>query len=571
MAINEKEINDYPKPILIEDMEVILKQMKNCICKICLKEGIKGTGFLCKFFLIEQKKVLKMLITNNHIIGQECFNEQCTINAFFENNKKKYIKLKNREMYTNKDYDITIIEIKEEDEMNEDAFLEIDDTKIDKSYYGNIGNTIYLLQYPSTGNEQKLSMSLGIIKKKMDKEYNFMHFCSTYFGSSGSPIINISNKKVIGIHKQSAKGELNYNIGAFLNYAIMDYKKLFLSKKNEKIGININNVNNVNNSKNTNIENNVKNAKTTNNLKNLSNAKYTNNEFNEKNAKNANYSNNLNNEKSTKNINNPNNEKNAFNTNYENNIIIKYKINKNKIIKIFGDDFVKNNKNNCYFIFNGQAKELNTYLNLDNNMINKDSIEITLKGANNITNMSYIFSGCDSLSPTSDFSKWNTCNVTNMSFMFFGCKSLVELPDISSFNTNNVKDMSSMFHRCESLEKLPNISNWNTSNVTNMNNMFSYCSKLKSLPNNISKWNINKVSDLKCMFYECSSLESLPDISLWNVFNAKDMSYMFYNCKSLQTLPELKKWRIDKSTKKNGIFYECSIFLNVPPNLKENY
>ena len=587
MAINEKEISDYPKPITIEDIEVILKQMKISICKICLKNGTKGSGFLCKIPLLGQQKFLKMLITNNHIIGQECLDEESTINAIFENKKIKNIKLKNRKTYTNNKYDITIIEIKEEEELNEDAFLDIDDITIDKSYYGNIGNTVYILQYPSTGNEQKLSMSLGIIKKRMDKEYDFMHFCSTCPGSSGSPIINSLNKKVIGIHKQSAKGELNYNIGAFLNYAIMDYKKLFQSKNNENNAKYTNNPNNENNAKNTfnlNNENSAKKEIITNNLNNIKNAFNSNNLNNKKNtfnsnninkAKNSNNTNNSNNIDHVKNAktfnskninkaNNPNNENNV------NNVTIRYKINKSNTIKIFGDDFVKNNKNNCSFIFNGKEKELDAYLNLDKNMINNDSLEIILKIDKNITNMSYIFSGCDSLSSTSDFSKWNTCNVTNMSYMFFGCKSLVELPDISSFNTNNVKDMSSMFHGCESLEKLPNISTWNTSNVTNMNNMFSYCSKLKFLPNNISKWNINKVNDLKCMFYQCSNLESLPDISLWNVINVKDMSYMFYNCKSLQILPELKKWKIQESTKKRRIFYGCSIFLNVPKNLQDN-
>jgi len=608
MSVNEKYLNKYPKSISIEIIEIILKQMRNSICKICLKNGIKGTGFLCKIPLTE-KKILKVLITNNHIIDQEYLSAEKTINAIFDNNKIKKIKLKNKKWYTNKDYDITIIEIKEEDEeeIKEDCFLEIDDIKIDQSYYGYIGNTIYILHYPSIGNEQKLSMSLGILKENsFEKNYEFNHLCSTDSGSSGSPIINSSNNKVIGIHKMGKINE-NYNVGAYLNYAIENYKDLFKKElmkknylKNENIINNEKNVNNLNKSINENKikyeknvnnlnksinENKIKYEKNVNNLnksinenkiKYENNIKYVNNlnkSINENNIKyklinenNVNNINNLNNLNKLKNGKNITNEKN---TNNLNNVKIKYKINKNNKIKIFGDDFVKNNKNNCSFIFNGKEKELDTYLKLDSNEISSNYIEITLKRAKNITNMSYIFSGCDSLSSTSDFSNWNTFNVTNMSYMFFGCEFLEELPNISYFNTNNVKDMSFMFSGCKHLKKIPDISSWNTSNVTNMSNMFSYCSSLKFLPENISKWNINRVNDLKCMLYQCSSLEYLPDISLWNVNNVRDMSYMFYYCKSLLKLPELERWNIDKSTRISDMFYGCSIFLNVPKKLQK--
>ena len=39
-------------------------------------------------------------------------------------------------------------------------------------------------------------------------------------------------------------------------------------------------------------------------------------------------------------------------------------------------------------------------------------------------------------------------------------------------NTNNVTDMSYMFYECSSLSSLPDISEWNTINVTNMSFMF---------------------------------------------------------------------------------------------------
>ena len=53
------------------------------------------------------------------------------------------------------------------------------------------------------------------------------------------------------------------------------------------------------------------------------------------------------------------------------------------------------------------------YKNLTNNIL-----KIKLKGIDNITNMSYMFSGCSSLLSLPDISNWNTKNVTKMSFMF---------------------------------------------------------------------------------------------------------------------------------------------------------
>ena len=97
--------------------------------------------------------------------------------------------------YTNKDYDITIIEIKEEDEIK--SFLELDD-KIINDIMNNrdenndyIDETLYIIQYP----EGQLSVSYGILQNIfVDKKYNFNHKCCTRRGSSGSPILNLKNK-----------------------------------------------------------------------------------------------------------------------------------------------------------------------------------------------------------------------------------------------------------------------------------------------------------------------------------------------------------------------------------------
>ena len=197
-------------------------------------------------------------------------------------------------------------------------------------------------------------------------------------------------------------------------------------------------------------------------------------------------------------------------------------------INIFGSEFVKNNKNYCSMIIDNKVYELTTTFNVKNYANNK--LEIKLKGIDDVTDMSYLFYNCSTLSSLPDISKLNTNNVTKMSDMFYGCSALKSLPDISKWNTSNVTHMREMFCGCSSLKSLPDISKWNVSNVINMSSMFYGCSSLKSLPD-ISKWDTSHVIHMREMFYDCSSLSSLPDISKWNTINVKDMSDIFKGCK----------------------------------------
>ena len=228
---DEKELRNYPKIISYESTEKILEQMRNKICYIKLLDGSSGTGFFCKIPFPSKDKLLPVLVTNNHLIDEKILeNDKETIMLYIkESNKYKNFNLNNRKYYTNKEYDITLIEIKEnQDEINN--FLELDDNLLEdilnnnsispnfsNNYY--IRETIYILQYA----EGKLSVSYGLLYKISDIEkYHFSHLCSTKEGSSGSPILNISNNKVFGIHKQ-ASINFNYNKGAFLNMAIKEF------------------------------------------------------------------------------------------------------------------------------------------------------------------------------------------------------------------------------------------------------------------------------------------------------------------------------------------------------------
>jgi len=227
-----------------------------------------------------------------------------------------------------------------------------------------------------------------------------------------------------------------------------------------------------------------------------------------------------------------------------NQMTIIYNVDKNENgIKIFGEDFVKNNKNNCYLIINGKQRELCDYLNMNEIKIENNQLKIKLIENKHITNMGSIFYYCSSLISLPDISKWNTANVTNMGSIFYYCRSLVSLPDISKWNTANVTNMSCMFYYCSSLKSFPDISKWNTANVTNMSCMFYYCSSLKSFPD-ISKWNTTNVTDMCGMFYNCSSLISFPDISKWKLNKELNKEDMFNGCDE-RIIPEKFKSYID--------------------------
>ena len=231
MYIEEKELRNYPNVISFECTERILEQMKNKICNIKLMDGTIGSGFFCKIPFPTKDKMLPVLVTNNHLINEKLLENRDGLIMIYTKNSKKFQNfiLNNRKYYTNKEYDITFIEIKENsDEIYN--YLELDDNILESIFDNNpislynsnnyyIGETIYIIQYP----EGKLSVSYGIVEGIKDiQKYNFNHLCCTKMGSSGSPILNISNNKLFGIHKKSSIKN-NYNKGTFLNIPIKEF------------------------------------------------------------------------------------------------------------------------------------------------------------------------------------------------------------------------------------------------------------------------------------------------------------------------------------------------------------
>ena len=201
------------------------------------------------------------------------------------------------------------------------------------------------------------------------------------------------------------------------------------------------------------------------------------------------------------------------------NIDIFYQIKGNQEkLKLFGDEFVKNNINNCKIIIDGNEYKLCNYINIaDFNYDDSKIFKIQLTGIKSITDMSYMFHKCDNLFSVSYLSQINTSKVTSMRCLFEHCILLETLEGISDWDIRNVTDIRGLFYNCHSLKKISNITKWDTSNVFEMKEMFWSCSKLNpvDLPD-ISKWNISKAKDSKEILngYEPGKNKNILDYSL---------------------------------------------------------
>ena len=96
-----------------------------------------------------------------------------------------------RETFFNKEYDVALIELRNEDNIKD--YLELDDNLFhDNSEIKYKDKSIYMLHYPNGINAV---VSYGILNN-IDKYY-IRHKCSINIYSSDSPILNLKNNKII--------------------------------------------------------------------------------------------------------------------------------------------------------------------------------------------------------------------------------------------------------------------------------------------------------------------------------------------------------------------------------------
>ena len=213
----------------------------------------------------------------------------------------------------------------------------------------------------------------------------------------------------------------------------------------------------------------------------------------------------------------------------------------------------------------------------------------------NVTDMSYMFRGCNYLKSLDGLEKWNTKNVTTMRGMFggflnrevgkyAGCESLANVDALEKWDVSNVTDMSYMFSGCTSLKSLKGLKNWNTHKVKDMSYMFGGqlgnispinqrlgnidgCKDLANV-NALEKWDVSNVTDMSHMFSGCTSLKSLDGLKNWNTQNVVTMQRMFAgqaydddvkieSCKNLTNVNALKNWNVSNVTDMSYLFFGC--------------
>ena len=210
-------------------MEVLgnLLEKSKIVTKIKIN-NLTGSGLLCKIPFPDEKNIIPMLVTCNHILKNEDITQGKMISFTLDNDKKAFEILidESRKIYSNEEYDITMLEIRLSDGLNIETFLEIDENIFSKNSNEIIKNElVFLLSYPKGEN---LSISNGLIKDIEENGYTIHHLCDTCQGCAGGPILN-QNLKVIAIHVGYYKNK-NFNIGTFLKKPIED----FIKQKNNK-------------------------------------------------------------------------------------------------------------------------------------------------------------------------------------------------------------------------------------------------------------------------------------------------------------------------------------------------
>ena len=530
-----KEEDSYTPEIQPKNQPKLLKkfqeekmkfQSKRSVCKIISQKG-SGTGFFCKIPNFEGNKELKTLMTNNHVLNLEDIAPDKKIKLTLDDcSVSKIITIDTkRKVYTNGKYDITIIEIKETDNLSYVNYLEVDNIinkPIEDKSFKNFD--IYVMHYPG-GTE--VLYNTGVIQSaEIEGKCTVNHLCATKFGSSGSPLCNLSSFKVLAIHKGGHKTK-DINVGTMLKKPIdelIEFNKKDILGNYESLKINYMKLENKNENKEEEekenriiINFNINNNDIKNEIYFLNKDEKYNTELNEKVVKLY-----------------IDGEKKSFKKYFvpEHNKEYKIKLVFRKLIT------------NCsYMFFNCEKIK---------------SINLSSFNMEEVTNMNHMFGRCYYVKEI-ELNNCNTKNVTDMSYMFSKCKNLLNI-DLQFFDTDKVKTMSCMFNECYNLSncRLPF---FNTENVEDMSNMFNKCYKLQKL--NLSSFNTKNVKDMSQMFNDCVELETLvTEPEFFNTYNANNMAHLFRCCNNLKNMDSLK-FNTKNVKYLSYMFYECLNLKNI--------
>ena len=505
----------------IEERELIYKNIKNSICKIIINDNQEGYGFFCKIINREKSNLVPVLITNYSTLSLEYIKTNVTLKILLnEGQEIKYISLDEARInYTNEDINITIIEIKPKiDEIN--SFLEIDENLYENINLNEIFNNknIYIIERPHFKRD-----FISITQLQNINNNTLEYMVKTAFGCLGTPIFNLENHKIIGIHMNEIQSEKNYNI--CLKIVIDEF-----IKRNEII-----------------ICMSLNNKATKNNIYFLTYEYNDNNEILQE----------LDETNTVIFINGKKQENSKF---YFKPVKKGFHIIKIKLNNLLENCYKMFSK--CKYISKIDLSSFNTK-NIYNmsymfsECTNLTNINLSSLNAEKVTDISYLFSQCSNLSKI-DLSSFKTKNLINMQYMFSLCINLKNI-NLSFFNTENVNNMNYIFSNCHSLTNL-DLSYFDTRNVIYMNNTFNSCLKLTDLK--LGQFNTSNVIFMEKIFYDCQSLINIDNLSSFDTKKVSNMSGMFYNCKELKNL-NLSSFNTENVTNMSKMFSHCKNLLSL--------
>ena len=517
--INEDILSKDPL-MSIEEKQKIYRKIKECICKIVIKDNKEGYGFFCRIQDRNESNFVSVLITNSSFLSLEYIKTNTSLKILLnEGKEEKYISLDDTRInYCNEELNISIIEVKPKiDEIN--SFLEIDE-----NLYENMNNdlinlykNIYIIERPHFKGD---FISISPLEKMNNNIIEFK--VNTAFGCIGTPIFNLDSHKIIGIHMNDIQSEKNNNI-CFIN--IINE----LNKRNEIII-----------------------------CMSLSHKAIKNNVYF------------LSPELESENLDeiNKDNCDIYINGKKEDNFNFYFKASKSGfyLIKITIKKYIKN----CFKMFSKckhiskidlssfDSKNITNMSYMFSDCSNLTNVNLSSLRAENVTDISYIFSNCSNLIDI-DLSNFKTKNLINMKYMFSLCINLKNI-NFSFFNIENAQDMSYMFNNCQNLAKL-DLSSFDTKNVIYLNNIFDSCFELTELK--LDKFNTSKSISMEKMFYDCQKLQSINNyLSSFDTKNIENMSGMFYNCKSFTNL-NLSSFNTEKVLYMSRMFSNCKNLIKI--------
>ena len=233
---NESEINDVVMPVPIWKTEIILHQMKNCVCQISNEQKM-GTGFFAGIIDLVRFRFSKVLITTSRVLGKNDILPGKIITLHINGGEvKKTIKIdSNRITYTSKEhYGITIIELNKNDNINNYLMFDvgfINKINLNEEEIINNNNSynnqfkkesIYLLNYIPG---EDIFVSYGILDNINKDQINYK--CHTQQGSAGSPILLLRNNMVIGVHMGAYGCTYNKKFGKLLIKSLKKYFQIY--------------------------------------------------------------------------------------------------------------------------------------------------------------------------------------------------------------------------------------------------------------------------------------------------------------------------------------------------------